>query len=217
MVGASSSRNLVVEFTGLPGSGKTTVAALFPDDWFTRHRMPDADVPIASRFELYRNSWRFHRSLRPRQPGDLRKFWRLADQLSYYTTDFGRPLVIDQGVIQRIWSCLVWREEFDHGELERLVAYLAPMSANLVVWFKLPLEESVRRIASRPHGRSRFDRRPLDEIRAELSREERNFGLLVDLFRQHSKMEVIEVSGQEAPEALAAEIIAHASRLAAAR
>lgn len=137
----------------------------------------------------------------------------MADRLAYYTNDFNRPLILDQGMVQRIWSILVWREGFDRAELERLVQSLAPLSPTLIVWIRIPVEVAVRRVAERPHGRSRFDKRPIRDIHEELSKEERNFELLLGLFRLHTQSEVLEVSGEVGPEQLAAEVLAYMRRM----
>jgi thymidylate kinase len=206
---------LLVEFVGLPGAGKTTVAGHFPKDWLQRGQVMGARVPVSWRLGLCRASWRFFLSLRPRHGNGMRKLWRLADQLIYYTNDLGRPLVLDQGVVQKIWSILVSRQDFDRRELERIVLFLAPVAPQFIVWIKTPVEDAVQRIAARTHGRSRFDGRPSDDIRDELSREARNFELLTELFSRLARTQVIEISGSDAPEAMAAEVLQRVARAVA--
>ena len=215
MTGQHGSR-FVVEFVGLPGAGKTTVAGHFPKDWLQRRHVTDARVPVSWRVGLYRASWRFFLSLRPRHENGVHRFWRLADQLIYYTSDFG-PLVLDQGIVQKIWSQLVWREEFDRRELERIVDFLTPLSPDVLVWMKTPVEDAVQRIVTRSHGRSRFDNRHPGDIRDELAREMRNFELLTELFGRSGRTKVLEISGHEAPSITAAKVLAQVAEMASRR
>lgn len=171
---------VVLEFVGLPGAGKSTVAGLLEQafesrGWSYANREMIARMK-ASRAERYGRLLDFFL----RHPDELRaglrlglavspvSTVRLAQALKYVSVwsyrlaearRQGYELVIlDQGVIQDAWSLLLrgpWRDEMVHGLVSRTI--LRSGLSHALVYFDVPVEHAVRRIVERPTSESRFD------------------------------------------------------------
>ena len=113
--------NPVIEFVGLPGSGKSTITRALPAEWPNSRSNDPAALPLSRRLAFYRDALPFMLSLRPLAAEDAHRLRKLAAELRYYERPAPAPLVIDQGMIQKLWSILLDRQRYDAAALERLV------------------------------------------------------------------------------------------------
>lgn len=198
----------VIEFVGLPGAGKSTITRALPQAWPTSRSTDPPPLPLARRLWLCRHALAFMLSLRPLQWKDIDRMARLAAELRFYERPATGPLVIDQGMIQKLWSILLDRTRYSASALERLVAALAPTSADLVVWLATPPAVAAERLVARNGGNSRLQKRPEPDMKAGLVAGQRHYSMLMELYRRHAASRIIELTGTEPVEVNAARIAA---------
>lgn len=203
----------VIEFVGLPGAGKSTITRALPPGWPTSRNTDPAALPLARRLWLYRHALGFMLSLRPLALKDIDRMRKLAAELRFYERGAAGPLVIDQGMIQKLWSILLDRRRFSSGALERLVAALAPTAADLVVWLATPPDLAAERLVARNGGNARLQKRPEEEMMAGLVAGQARYAMLLDLFRRHARCRVLELAGTDPVEVNAARVTAAVAEL----
>ena len=198
----------VIEFVGLPGAGKSTITRALPPGWPTsRNTVPPA-LPLSRRLWLYRHALAFMLSLRPLEWKDVGRLGKLAAELRFYDRHAAAPLVIDQGMIQKLWSILLDRRNYSPAALERLVVALGPSAADLVVWLGTPPELAAERLVARNGGNARLQKRSEPEMRSGLVAGQGHYEMLIDLYRRHSACSVLELSGTDPVEVSTARVVA---------
>ena len=182
---------LVVEFAGLPGAGKTTVAARAAELLRQRGRQPVERAAVcrapSGRLAHYRSLFGFFlghpqvigRAVRYGWSVRPRRLWRLRDALKVAAwaprlaraRQDGRTLVLlDQGVVQQAWCPLVGGTLADADSLPRALAPVLELPGLRFAWVEInvPAERAARRIAQRPTDLSPFDRLPQSEAERRL-------------------------------------------------
>ena len=205
----------VIEFVGLPGAGKSTITRALPPEWPTSRNTNPAPLPLSRRLWIYRQALPFMLSLRPLAWKDFDRLRKLGSELRFYERDAKGPLVIDQGMIQKLWSILLDRTGYSQPALERLVVALGPTAADLVVWLGTPPELAAERLIARNGGNARLQKRPEAEMRAGLATGQQLYEMLMRLYRRHAACRVIELSGTEPVEVSAATVTAAVTQLRA--
>lgn len=198
----------VIEFVGLPGAGKSTISRALPATWPTSRNTDPAPLPLARRLWLYRHALAFMLSLRPLQWKDVTRLRRLAAELRFYERAAGAPLVIDQGMIQKLWSILLDRKSHSPAALERLVAALAPSAADIIVWLGTPPDLAAERLITRNGGNSRLQKRSEDEMKAGLVAGQGLYAMLMGLYGRHATIRVLNLAGTDPVEVNAARVVA---------
>lgn len=207
----------LIEFVGLPGAGKSTIAQALPPHWRGRGTTAVPPATLHARLRICRVALPLFISNRPLYANDFNRLSKLGSEFRFYEAETVAPLVLDQGMIQKLWSTLHGRRQFSERAVEYFVAAFADQAADVIVWIATPPEEAARRIVARVHGNSRFDGLRLPEITAELNRSQDIYRLLMRMIRKHSTSHVIELTGSEGVEENAASVVACVARLNAAR
>ena len=200
--------NPVIEFVGLPGAGKSTIAGALPAHW---PKSPEARLPalpLARRLAIGRAALPLMLSLRPLRAKDVRRLAKIAAELRFYERAAKGPLVIDQGMIQKLWSILLERRQHGHAALERLVAALAPSAPDLVVVLATPPEVAAQRLLTRNSGNARLQKRSPEQMMAGLVAGQAIYRQLLDLHHRHCDSQVLELSGEDPVAASAARVVA---------
>lgn len=180
------SRPVVVEFVGLPGAGKSTLAARLLEEL----KAQGYDCAGRELLQAKDGGWLAGRS-------DRLRFWlrhlglvrstalavlavgaggtealRHAARLGRWGSGFERLtnsghqiIFLDQGVVQQAWSSLFRAASGRSRLLQLLDLILRDAPPRLAfVYCDVPLDVALQRIAARPEGRSTFD--DLDQVEA---------------------------------------------------
>ncbi|WP_374332647.1 AAA family ATPase [Aestuariivirga sp.] len=198
----------VIEFVGLPGSGKSTITRALPQAWPTSRNTDPPPLPLARRLQVYGAALPFMLSLRPLEAEDTTRLRRIAGELRFYERPAPGPLVIDQGMIQKLWSILLDRRSYSAAALQRLVAALAPSAPDLIVHLGTPPDVAAERLVSRNGGNSRLQKLPPDQMRKGLVAGEALYARLLGLYRRHAASRVLELSGADPVAESAARVMA---------
>jgi adenylate kinase family enzyme len=206
-------RPLVIELAGLPGAGKTSLT--------DRVRLPHLgrrDIGVVN-LPLRRETWRVARAammlaltIRPWKPGYLLRAIKLVLALRSYGPLDHDLVIMDQGLVQKMWSFIIESRSYPEQRLEELVDALTPFAADHLVWIAVPHELAAQRIAGRTGGNSRFDGQDAATIAQRLADLERPYRTLVEMFRKKSGMSVLSLDGEANLKDNAARIEALASR-----
>jgi thymidylate kinase len=190
---------LVIELAGLPGAGKTSLV----DTVSLAHR-GRRDISVLS-LPLRRETWRVLRaalrlagSVRPLAPYNFIRAIKLTLVLRCYGELPDSLVIMDQGLVQKLWSMVIETDGFSERRLEDLVAALSPFVADHLVWLAVPHDVAARRIVRRRGGNSRFDGAELASVVARLENLESVYQKIIALFRRHGDLAVTPLEG-EAP------------------
>jgi hypothetical protein len=194
---ADGPRSAIIEFAGLPGVGKSTIACAF------RPLLADVrgpQVPAASRrasARVYGAAASLLLSLRPLSFNDLHRCLKIIEAYNVYRHGLGAPLLLEQGLIQRLWSAIADRTRYSPQMLEAFVGILAEAPPDVIVWVKTAPQIAARRIIARPRGNSRYERMAEPAIIDRLEAAGQVYETLVGLYRRHSGAAILELSGED--------------------
>lgn len=196
----------IIEFVGVPGAGKSTIARAF------RPQLPEAlglqlpRAPFRGSPALLARAAAFFLAIRPLEPNDLHRMARLVQAQHVYEGALPAPLLLEQGVIQRLWATIADRARYSEAKLDRLVEVMAKAAPDLIVRVRTPHDVAAARIGARPHGNSRYERISVADTTARLGPADALYDTLVGLYRRYSAAAVIELSGTDPVEANVARI-----------
>jgi thymidylate kinase len=201
-------RSAIIEFTGLPGAGKSTIARAFRP-LLAEARGPQ--VPPASRrgsARVYGAAASLFLSVRPLAVNDLHRCLKIIEAYNVYRDGLGVPLLLEQGLIQRLWSALADRMGYSPNKLEAFVGILGEAPPDVIVWVKTAPQTAAQRIIARPRGNSRYERMAEPEITERLEAAGQLYENLIDLYRRHSAAAILELSGEDPVSANVARVAA---------
>jgi dephospho-CoA kinase len=214
----------LIEFVGLPGSGKTTLAKALGDDLARAHiSRADAladDLSLTRRHlrrALYvlpclithpRLIWGVLRRVRASRQGSPQallktcwNFWTVIG-LTLSARSQGKPLVSDQGVVQAIWSVALSARQDVGDWWEFLVRY--EVLPGILVVVHCPVEITSKRLGARPVGTSRLTGVTADD--AAWDHASRILARLVSEARAYCAVVEVHNDGSRTIDALADEI-----------
>ena len=160
----------IVEFVGLPGSGKTTICKSIQVKHYVRGEVKWSDVRFDSRYlAVVWDLALLGLGSRPFTFARMRRVLRLIWFGRHYFPHDKRPLLIHQGWIQKLWAILVDAKSYPAERLDSLFQCLAPFFPDVLVVVEVPIEVAVDRIHQRSAGRSRYDKLPQGKVHEKLA------------------------------------------------
>jgi thymidylate kinase len=190
---------MIVECTGLPGSGKTTICNLVTLPHGKKGSIRLRETRINS--VLVRASWKVLLlccATRPFTIDRLKRGLNLVAFLRHYQHR-ERTILLDQGQVQKLWSILSDANHYPARRLQELIASLKLFAPDWVIWVETPVAVAVERIGTRTHGISRYDGLSSETVHAQLSV---RANLLKDLTKQYcsaTKTKFHQLDGATAP------------------
>lgn len=169
---------MIIECVGLPGAGKTTVCNLVAVSHGKKGAVPLHALRPSK--ELLGVAWQIALlclSARPFSFDRVRRGFNLVVFLRHYQAR-DITLLMDQGIVQKLWSILLGARQFSLGRVEKVLRAMKPLAPDSVVWLRVPAGIALNRLVRRAGGNSRFDKLEAATAEAALLR---NAGLLEDL------------------------------------
>lgn len=219
---------IVVEFIGLPGAGKTTIAQNAIENLtaagYRCFGLSTLDRPESSEKAkgglisklrmlkqfaiaclMYRHiaiyAFLYTMQVRPLSYINLRRFLVLLARLDFMTTLMDRDydfIILDQGLLQYIWSIAVTGEGPKNDKyLARVLKSILDEISLFVIMVDVETDLAIERIVSRPTMRSRFDHMPASKAQAILSRHKEIFSQIVDSANTFRDTGYLNVNGSQ--------------------
>ena len=189
---------LVIELVGLPGSGKSSITRAVQARHLGRGdlRILEARLgwPVV---QLLVAALNLALSARPFSIARIARAFKLVGFLRYYRRHRNLPIIMDQGLTQKLWSMLAETQDFSLPLLTTTVRRLAPFAADHLIWVETPAHIAADRIAGRTGGNSRFDGHPQDENAARLVNLLELYKLIAELFERHTNVHVLSLRGED--------------------
>jgi thymidylate kinase len=195
---ANSEKRLIVEIAGLPGAGKTTICKLVTLPHVSRGSVGLANFSaVFGSIPLLWCLFMLSLSIRPISWRRLLRAAKMTAFLRYYSRAGQGLVLLDQGLIQKLWSMLIGSAYYSPILLERLMTTLRPFAPDHVVWIKVSPPVAARRIAGRMHGNSRFDGLAFDEIVRQIEPHALLLQELVKKFSEKTNVKLWILDGEE--------------------
>ncbi len=197
---------MIVELVGLPGAGKTTIRGLVSVPHGVKGSVPLSGLRPTP--ELLRAAWHIAvlcASTRPFAFGRLKRGFNLTVFLRHYQ-DHGQTILLDQGMVQKLWSILIDARSYPRSRLDHVMRALRPFAPDHIVWIVTPPDISAGRITGRRHGNSRMDGLPLDQSVPQLTVTAEVLDMLVNEYQTQTGTPVTKLQGEVPPTLNAARI-----------
>jgi len=190
---------VVIELVGLPGAGKTSLTKKIsvPFVGCRDFRYFGCLLP-ASSWSVASATFKLAMTIRPFRFSYFFRALKFVVALRMYKANKSSLVVLDQGMIQKLWSMIIETESYSAEKLEQVVASIAPFAPDHLVWISVQPALAADRIAHRRGGNSRFDGQPTEQIVMRLRSLEAVYHSLVDLLGKHARVEILTLDG-EAP------------------
>ena len=197
---------MIVECSGLPGSGKTTVCKLVSEPHSVKGAVPlTALRPNINILRAGRHILVLSLTVRPFRLKRLKRAFNLIVFLRHYEHR-GMVILLDQGIVQKIWSIMVDANAHSTERLRLAMKSLLPFAPDWVVWLETPLSVAAERLHSREDGNSRYDPLPPDEILRHLTARRALLRDLAEQFCRATSARLLDMDGMQPASTNAARI-----------
>lgn len=186
---------MIVEFAGLPGAGKTTICNLVSEPHGGKGAVPL--TALRPSFEILRAGWNILAlalTTRPFRFERLKRTFNLIVFLRHYEHR-GLVILLDQGIVQKIWSILADANYHSSERRRQVMASLLPFAPDWVVWLETPLDAATSRLVARADGNSRYDSLAPDEALKQLAERRALLRSVVEEFCKTVDASLLEIDG----------------------
>jgi hypothetical protein len=191
---------MVIELAGLPGAGKTTICRQITVPHRRKDSVPLSELriwPDAVPFAWY--LFLLCLSARPIRWSRWKRGINVLALLRCYRPH-SIPVVLDQGLVQKIWSILLDAEIYSKPLLIRVIKNVKPFAPQYLVHVETPIEAAALRVSLRSHGNSRFDCLSREEITISLKKKERLLNELRHMYQLYTGVRVLGLDGRDPAE-----------------
>jgi thymidylate kinase len=197
---------MIIECTGLPGAGKTTVCKFVAEPHGGKGAISlTALRPNMNMLRAGRHILALSLTVRPFRLNRLKRAFNLIVFLRHYEHR-DMAILLDQGIVQKIWSIMADANAHSGARLRRVMASLLPFAPDWVVWLETPIAFAAQRLNAREDGNSRYDTLPPDEILRRLTARRTLLRNLTDQFCSATNARLLEIDGTQPASANAARI-----------
>ncbi len=197
---------MIIECVGLPGAGKTTVCKMVSEPHGGKGVVPLTAVrPSRAVVEA---AWHIFALSLTTRPFDLKRLTRAFNLVLFLRHYEHRDLMIllDQGMVQKVWSILADSTHHSSQRLDRAIASLLPFAPDWVVWLETPPDAAARRLGVRVGGNSRYDALRPDEVLQQFTSRQALLRELAERFCNKGHVRLLEIDGTQSAKANAARI-----------
>lgn len=197
---------MIIECAGLPGAGKTTVCNMVLEPHGGKGVVPlTAMRPTRA---VLGAAWHILALCLTTRPFDLKRLTRAFNLVLFLRHYEHRDLMIllDQGIVQKVWSILADSAHHSSQRLDRVIASLLPFAPDWVVWLETPPDAAARRLGARVGGNSRYDTLRPDEVLQQFGNRQTLLRKLTEQFCDTGRSRLLEIDGTQPAEANAARI-----------
>ena len=221
---------LLLEFVGLPGAGKTAVAARVVSELRARgitcaerrgrrggkgakgRRLFQRATSLVRNYDLTLSSLRFAAGVRPLRLTPLSRAFRLAGwarQLHAYAASDVEAVVLDQGPLQDLWSLTVPGRSWNEAAARAAVRHLMQVTRmpRVLVYVNVDIETAAERLRQRGGTSSRFDRLSAIQTWTWLTQYEQSLSSIFRSAVTISNAASVRVNGRLAIDEVAQEVI----------
>lgn len=210
-------KSIIIEFNGLPATGKTTIAntlvPLLEEDGiqcarlFFKHRWQKNGRTVFLSPKLFRLLFllnRFADSIKPRR----NRFTHIMGEMYHYRSyrDFlhdhkdKRVFIVDQGLIQSIISIAHTDRILDEGALKKVVSYYSANNIEFIcVNCKVDPGLSFERIRNRPDNTARMHQIPHEQLLYAMRMQADNFDMVRRCFADKLNLIVVNIDTELDP------------------
>ncbi len=187
---------MVIELAGLPGAGKTSLTTSMATPHVGRRDFSWVEAVLARPdWPVTSAAFRLASAIRPFRLYNLLRALKLIFALRSYRRGKRRLVIMDQGMVQKLWSLVIETESYPPHRLEAVVRALAPYAPDHLVWVSVSPALAAERIASRSNGNSRFDGKAPAQVQARLQQAEETYQLVIGLFTKHAGLPMLTLDG----------------------
>jgi hypothetical protein len=198
---------VVVELAGLPGAGKTSLVGKVSLPHRGRRGISVRNLPLRREtWHVLRAALRLAGTVRPLKPYNFIRAIKLTLALRCYGELPDDLIIMDQGLVQKLWSMVIETERFSEPHLAELVAALSPFAPDHLVWLAVPHDIAARRIVRRTGGNSRFDGGEVASVTARLENLEAVYQKIIAQFQGRGGLAVTSLEGEAQLESNARQI-----------
>ena len=210
-------KSIIIEFNGLPATGKTTIAnalvSLLEEDGiqctghYLKHKWQKNGRTVFLSPKLFRLLFllkRFADSIKPRSyrfthiMGEIYHYRSYRDFLHDYKDK--RVFIVDQGLIQSIISIAHTDKILDEDSLKKVVSYYSANNIEFIcVNCKVDPNLSFERIRNRPDNTARMHQIPREQLLHAMRMQADNFDMVRRCFADRLNLEVVNLDTELDP------------------
>jgi hypothetical protein len=189
---------VVIELAGLPGAGKSSLAKAVSIPHAGRADLSWLEARLAGpMWPVAMATLRLLFSIRPLKLRHVVRAAKLIATLRFYGPSRHRFVILDQGIVQKLWSLVIETGTYSDEYLEEVVTALVPFTADHLIWISVQPDVAAQRIVNRKGGKSRFDGGQLSNVVARLEGLRSTYDKIISQFEKHAHLPVLRLNGQQ--------------------